>query len=91
MLDTRGCVQLVRGETQAALVDLQAATERSLGPDVLSHLALAQLQQGEREAALDSLRLAIVRGFDLDQRPLLEYEFVEPLRAIWSEARSTGL
>lgn len=91
LLDTQGCVQLVRGETQAALVDLQAASERSPGPDVLSHLALAQLQQGDREAALDSLRQAIVHGFDLDQRPLLEYEFVEPLRAIWSEARSTGL
>ena len=64
LLDTRAMVSLFAGEHDRAISDLNLAISDEPKPERLFHLALAQLEAGNKEAALRALREAQRRGLD---------------------------
>jgi len=68
-----GTLLLRRGDVAGSLETLEAAVAiPSAGPHVLYNLALARLRAGDREGAVEALRLAREKGYPLAQRLLDE-------------------
>ena len=63
LLDTRAIVHLALGDPESAIRDLSRAVEASPSPTKYYHLATAQLQAGQSDAARESYRTALDAGF----------------------------
>lgn len=73
LLDTLGMVHLRRGENQQAVEAFRAACGRTEpGPQLLFHLAVAQIRQGELELARRTFPLE--RAAELRNTPITPYE-----------------
>ena len=82
LLDTRGCVQLARGEHELARVDFQMSLELEPSPDSYFHLSVALSRANEKDAAADALKSARTLGFHQDRLLTVERPLATELEAL---------
>ena len=79
LLDTRGVIYLKLGKNDEAIKDFQACIEQTPSAPRYFHLALAEHQANQREAALEAWQKA--KGLDVKQLHPLEHADYHKLQA----------
>lgn len=83
LLDTRGCINLSRGNLQRAIEDFQAATTGSAPASALTHLAIAQQQSGNVDHARKIFAESLAKTFDVSSLVPIEHRrFEKELRQL---------
>ena len=79
LLDTRGVIYLKLGKTAEAIKDFQACIDQTPSAPRYYHLALAEHQANQREAALEAWQKT--KGLDIKQLHPLEHADYRKLQA----------